>query len=82
VPCTFALSLKLLTRVSPLTSAPELVGTTAIPYGLTSPFAGTVEPIGTGLPRVLMKALTVCAGASDVDVGALPRVAEAATSYQ
>ena len=43
VPCTLALSLKLLTRMSPAVSRPAEAGTTAIPYGFTSPFAGTVE---------------------------------------
>jgi hypothetical protein len=82
VPCTLALSLKLLTRVSPLTSLPEPVGTTSIPYGLTSPFDGTVEPIRTGLPRDLMKELAVLAGACDVAVETALRYPEAVTSYQ
>src|SRR5271170_676245 len=43
VPCTLALSLKLLTRMSPAVSRPPEAGTTAIPYGFTSPLAGTVE---------------------------------------
>src|SRR5271155_2023493 len=43
VPCTFALSLKLLTSVSPLMSSPTVDCTTATPYGFTSPFAGTVD---------------------------------------
>src|SRR5580704_10887356 len=43
VPCTFALSLKLLTRTSPAVSRPPEAGTTATPYGFTSPLAGTVE---------------------------------------
>src|SRR5215472_2813672 len=45
VPCWFAELLKLLTRTSPLTRLPVLVGTTATPYGLTSPLAGTVDVI-------------------------------------
>src|SRR6516225_9719600 len=43
VPCTLALSLKLLTRMSPAVSRPPEAGTTATPYGFTSPLAGTVE---------------------------------------
>src|SRR5580704_11701674 len=43
VPCTLALSLKLLTRMSPAVSRPAEAGTTATPYGFTSPLAGTVE---------------------------------------
>jgi hypothetical protein len=45
VPWTLALSLKLLTKVSPAVSRPAEVGTTATPYGFTSPRAGTVEAI-------------------------------------
>ena len=45
VPCTLDLVLKLLTRVSPLTRWPVVCGTTVIPYGLTSPLAGTVLAI-------------------------------------
>src|ERR1019366_3889265 len=45
VPCTLALLLKLLTRTSPRTSLPAVCGTTATPYGLMSPFAGTVLAI-------------------------------------
>jgi hypothetical protein len=48
VACTFALSLKLLTRVSPAVNFPTVLGTIATPYGLTSPFGGAVEPICTG----------------------------------
>jgi hypothetical protein len=43
VPCTLALSLKLLTRMSPAVSRPPEAGMTATPYGFTSPLAGTVE---------------------------------------
>ena len=35
-------SLKLLTRMSPRTSLPTDLGANTIPYGFTSPFAGTV----------------------------------------
>ena len=52
VPCTFALSLKLLTSVSPLASFPTVSGTTATPYGLTSPLFGTVDATCLGLPSV------------------------------
>ena len=52
VPWVLAWSLKLLTSVSPCTKAPMVVGTTAIPYGFTSPLLGTVEPTWVGLPRV------------------------------
>src|SRR5580693_10122885 len=45
VPWTLAWSLKLLTRVSPATRRPVDAGTTATPYGFTSPLAGTVEAI-------------------------------------
>ena len=45
VPWVFALSLKLLTRTSPRCSLSLLRVTTATPYGLTSPFFGTVEAI-------------------------------------
>src|SRR5580700_9401614 len=43
VPCTLALSLKLVTRTSPAVSRPAEAGTTATPYGFTSPLPGTVE---------------------------------------
>src|SRR3984957_3973279 len=43
VPCTLALSLKLMTRMSPAISRLPEAGTTATPYGFTSPLAGTVE---------------------------------------
>src|SRR5580692_304973 len=45
VPCTLALSLKLLTRMLPAVSLPAEAGTAATPYGFTSPLAGTVEAI-------------------------------------
>src|SRR5580704_15376272 len=45
VPCTFALLLKLLISTSPRCRKPTLRGTTATPYGLTSPLAGTVDAI-------------------------------------
>src|SRR6266851_1113455 len=45
VPCWFWLLLKLLTSTSPRWSFPVLCLITATPYGLTSPFAGTVEAI-------------------------------------
>ena len=45
VPWTLALSLKLLTRTLPAVSRPAEAGTTASPYGFTSPSAGTVEAI-------------------------------------
>src|ERR1700728_1731062 len=45
VPWTLALSLKLLTRMSPATSGPAEEDTVATPYGFTSPSAGTVEAI-------------------------------------
>ena len=45
VPCVFALLLKLLTRTSPRWSLSLLLVTTATPYGLRSPFFGTVEAI-------------------------------------
>src|SRR5580704_715874 len=43
VPCALVLSLKLLTSTSPRCKRPVLCGTTATPYGLISPLAGTVE---------------------------------------
>ena len=43
VPCTLALSLKLLTRTLPCPRCPVLRGMTATPYGLTSPLPGTVD---------------------------------------
>ena len=43
VPCTLALSLKLLTRTLPCHRCPVLRGMTATPYGLTSPLPGTVD---------------------------------------
>src|SRR6516165_373885 len=45
VPWKFLALLKLLIRTLPLTSEPWLLPTSAVPYGLTSPLAGTVEPI-------------------------------------
>ncbi len=49
VPCRFLALLKLLIRTLPLTSEPWLLVTSAVPYGLTSPLAGTVEPIVVSL---------------------------------
>src|SRR5260370_319949 len=43
VPCRLAESLKLLTSTLFATNAPAVTGTTATPYGFTSPLAGTVE---------------------------------------
>ena len=43
VPWTLALSLKLLTRVSPAVRRPAAAGTTVTPYGFTSPLPGTAE---------------------------------------
>src|SRR5215469_18936372 len=45
VPCRFLALLKLLIRTLPLTSEPALWEMSTVPYGLTSPLAGTVEPI-------------------------------------
>ena len=45
VPCKLCTLLKLLMRIFPLISEPVDLGTMATPYGLTSPFAGTVEAI-------------------------------------
>src|SRR6266702_720328 len=67
VPCAFPESLKLLTRTSPRSSAPTEAGTTATPYGLTSPFAGTVEAIGEKLVSIGLfpvEAVAVAASAS------------------
>src|SRR6202020_1037214 len=44
VPWSLALSLKLLTRKLPACSVPVVLETRIRPYGLTSPFAGTVDP--------------------------------------
>ena len=52
VPCRFALLLKLLTRMLPSVSEPLLFGTRAMPYGFTSPFAGTVDAIVETLVRL------------------------------
>src|SRR5579884_1345823 len=49
VPCSFAELLKLLMSSSPRASNPTLRGTVTIPYGLTSPLAGTVVAIDGGL---------------------------------
>src|SRR5579863_6405590 len=61
VPCTFALSLKLLTRMLPWVRLPVLLGMTATPYGLTSPLPGTVEAIFETWRREPMKAPEPCA---------------------
>src|SRR5215472_5479000 len=47
--------LKLLIRTLPLTSAPWLLVTSTVPYGLTSPLAGTVEPIVVRVLNLPMK---------------------------
>ena len=52
VPWTFALSLKFETRICPGDSKPprgKRAGTTAIPYGFTSPLAGTVVMLELGV---------------------------------
>src|SRR5215469_12743811 len=43
VPCRLRWLLKLLTSTSPTVSKPLVTGATATPYGLTSPFIGTVD---------------------------------------
>src|SRR5664279_2822743 len=45
VPCRLPAALKLLTSTEPPCSLPTVRGTTATPYGLRSPLAGTVEEI-------------------------------------
>ena len=45
VPWKFFELLKLLIRMLPLTSDPWFLRTSTVPYGLTSPLAGAVEPI-------------------------------------
>ena len=45
VPCRFALLLKLLISTWPRRSLPRVCRMATMPYGLTSPFRGTVEPI-------------------------------------
>ena len=65
VPCTLALSLKLLTSVSPLTRVPMVSGTMATPYGFTSPLSGTVEDTCLGFPSVLRKGGPVRSVATD-----------------
>src|SRR5215472_794903 len=47
--------LKLLIRTLPLTSAPWFLVTSTVPYGLTSPLAGTVEPIVVRVLNLPMK---------------------------
>ncbi len=44
VPWKFDEALKLLTSTSPATRRPRFSFTTAMPYGLTSPLCGTVDP--------------------------------------
>src|ERR1700722_9211819 len=56
VPCALLALLKLLTSTPPCTRSPVLWGTTTIPYGLTSPLAGTVEGPGTTLENCDRKA--------------------------
>ena len=53
VPWALAASLKLLTSTPPRTRFPVLEGTTTIPYGLTSPLAGTVDGPRTTLSNWL-----------------------------
>src|SRR5215831_157337 len=55
VPCRFLALLKLLIRTLPLTSEPSLLETSTVPYGLTSPLAGTVEPIVESLWNLPIK---------------------------
>src|ERR1700733_4544360 len=55
VPCWLAPLLKLLMRKRPSTRSPLVRGTRAIPYGLTSPFAGTVVLMVLTVSRSLMK---------------------------
>src|SRR5262245_14797420 len=55
VPCRFLTLLKLLIRTLPLTSEPWFLETSAVPYGLTSPLAGTVEPIVVSLWNLPIK---------------------------
>ena len=63
VPCMFLELLKLLTRTSPWTRLPWLCWTTAVPYGLTSPLAGTVDAIMVVLLNFPMNDLEVVADA-------------------
>src|SRR5262249_16002625 len=74
--------LKLLTRTSPLTSEPWLLPTSAVPYGLISPLAGTVEPIVVSLwnPPIKDPGVPACAAgaAANTAVATAPAKAGAA----
>ena len=70
VPWLLFLSLKLLMSRSPARSFPALAGTTTIPYGLMSPFAGTVAATVETLVSGVRKATAVVAGVVDEDAAA------------
>src|SRR5215470_8356595 len=78
--------LKLLTRTSPLTSEPWLLPTSAVPYGLISPLAGTVEPIVVSLwnPPIKDPGVPACAAgaAANTAVATAPAKAVAAKAFR
>jgi hypothetical protein len=76
VPCTFALSLKLLTRMSPAVSRPSVAGTIATPYGFTSPLAGTVEATWVRSCNCDKNGVTGCDAAGRGVAASLPELAE------
>src|SRR5450755_2347227 len=73
VPWLLALSLKLLISRLPWWSLPIVVGRSTIPYGLISPFAGTVDAtVETALSGAMNAVAVVAAGAlAEVELDAL-----------
>src|SRR5450755_378690 len=73
VPWLLALSLKLLISRLPWWSLPIVVGRSTIPYGLTSPFAGTVDAtVETALSGAMNAVAVVAAGTlAEVELDAL-----------
>ena len=82
VPWRLAALLKLLTSTSPRCSRPRLAWTTATPYGLTSPLAGTVEAMFLILLKCPMNDAGPCvaAEAGAIIARLMPAAAVAATT--
>src|SRR5215469_5522664 len=77
VPCRLRWLLKLLTSTSPATSRPAVTGGTATPYGLTSPFFGTVDASVCTVSNGPMNEPGEVAAAGVVAIPAAPRQARA-----
>src|ERR1035437_1300859 len=82
VPCRLELALKLLTSTSFFTRLPIVRGTTAMPYGLMSPLAGTVDPITVCVGKVRRKGGPAAAAVADMRAAALRATTRAVATLE